>query len=484
MNTAEIPTLDEINAELARREMLEYLQFTWQTKDTEPLQVGIHTRDICKEIDEAITRFRRGESSFIILTVPPQHGKSEIVSKALPTRFLGLFPDKRVMVASYSSGLSDSLSKDGRKLMRSAEYKAVFPEISLSRENAGVHEWGIERNGEQCKGKAQFSGMDGSMTGKGAHLIVIDDPLKGRAEAESEVIRNKIWDCTRNDIMTRRAPVSIVIVTLTRWHDDDIAGRIIKQMESDPSFPKFKIVSWPAESETYRQGVLFPERYTPEFYKAQKSILGLYAWSALYMCSPTPRHGNALRADKVNIIKVEDWQRYTSGIRFARGWDLASSTEERTSDDPDYTSGCKAGVRMVSTGQSGLSIPLLFIDDYVRGKWEATERNRRIIETAVGDGNIPVGVEAFAGYKDAYTTLRDILKGIRSVSKSNLPGDKLAKSDLVAPIFEAGNVFMKEAPWNAEVLKYYSQFPSGKHDDDIDALVVAFDTLNKRTDWS
>ena len=477
MGLPEIPSPDAIWAELARREMFEYLCYIWQGKTFDPLQVGRHTKEICNEIDGILADYRQGKSSFIILTVPPQHGKSEIVSRMLPTRFLGEFTDSGAMIVSYSASLAESFSKEGRKIMRLAEYQNVFPRVRLARDNAGVQEWGLEVDGKPALGKAQFSGLEGSNTGKGAALIVVDDPLKGREEAESELIREKVWTTFRSDIISRRAPVSIVIITLTRWHTDDLVGKIQREMEANPEFPKFKILEWPATCDRYEW--LFPERYSPEHYRMQKALAGAYAWSALYLCNPVPREGNVLRADKVKILSPDKFNEMTKDLRFARGWDLASGIA-KLKEDPDFTSGCKVAVDFVPTSVPGLSMPILYIADYVRGRWEAPERNKRIVATALGDGDIIVGVEAFGGYKDAYTTIQGILSGIRTVVKSQLPGDKVTKADLVAPIFEAGNVFMLEAPWNDDVIKQYTQFPGSAHDDDVDSLVVAYDSLIRR----
>jgi predicted phage terminase large subunit-like protein len=295
-------------------------------------------------------------------------------------------------------------------------------------------------------------------------------------------MRNKGWDSFRNNIISRRAPVSIVFVTLTRWHTDDIVGRILNEMKKDENFPRFKILEWPAvKPDEYEW--LFPERYSAEYYDNQKALVGPYAWSALYMCHPVPREGNIIRADKIKVLLPEKFDEITRNLRFARGWDLASG-EARLKENPDYTSGCKAAKGWEKTNSTEYRVPVLFIADYVRGRWEALERNRRIMDTAIADGNITVGVEAFGAYKDAYTTIRSILSGIRSVIPIRLPGDKVAKAEMVSPMFEAGNVYMRKAPWNDEVTAQYLAFPGGQHDDDVDSLTVVNDVLDRRTDWS
>jgi predicted phage terminase large subunit-like protein len=182
-----------------------------------------------------------------------------------------------------------------------------------------------------------------------------------------------------------------------------------------------------------------------------------------------------LRTDKVHIV-----DELPEGLRFARAWDLASSKKERVKDDPDYTVGVKGAVKMQGTAVKGLEIATIYIEDVIRGQWEGMKRNEIIINTTIADGDIPVGIEAFGPYKDAYTEIRDILSGIRAVRKAQLPGDKVAKADPLVPIFEAGNVYLKRGPWNHAFLKVLSDFPSGKHDDDPDALAVLYHMLVKR----
>jgi predicted phage terminase large subunit-like protein len=138
------------------------------------------------------------------------------------------------------------------------------------------------------------------------------------------------------------------------------------------------------------------------------------------------------------------------------------------------------GVRWEDTALRGIKVPIIYIDDIIYGRWEGIERNQIIRDTAIADGErVKVGIEAFAAYKDAYTELRDTLKGIRQVIQCNLPGDKVSKvSPLVAP-FEAGNIYFKRASWNDPVITWLRQFPSAAHDDVPDAVAVAF-SMHKR----
>jgi predicted phage terminase large subunit-like protein len=180
------------------------------------------------------------------------------------------------------------------------------------------------------------------------------------------------------------------------------------------------------------------------------------------------------------MVDPTEFDRKTAHLRFVRGWDLASSTKETAKDDPDFTSGCKMAVVQLATSIKGVTIPVLFIADFVRGQWEAPERNKIIVQTSIHDGDrVGIGVEAFGGYKDSFTTLKQILLGYRSVLKVNLPGDKRAKAQVLIPCFESGNVYMKKGSWNDAVIRQIRDFDGGQHDDDIDAMCVAF-AMHKR----
>jgi predicted phage terminase large subunit-like protein len=474
-----IYTLDEINREFARRDHLEFLKYTWQNSD--PLKVGIHTKAICNIFDKAMDDYSRGKSSYLLIKVPPRHGKSDMLSRYGIPRFLGLYPDKEVIQFSYSADLSESFSKDARRIMRSEQYGKVFPDVRLSVDSQGVEQWGIAYKGKETRGKAQFVGMGGSVTGKGGDLIIGDDFCRNRQDAESSVYRDRTWESFCNDIMTRRAPVCIVVIMATAWHVDDLFGRIKEQVAINPEFPQFQEINFPAFSSDYSTGILFPERFDADWYNGQRAVLGEYGTAALMQGEPRIKGGNVIRVDKIKYLSDADFNELTGSMTFYRGWDIASSAEERFRSDPDYTSGCLLAVSPVGKIGNNL-INGIFVSDYVRGKWEAGERNQRIVATAIADTDrVMVGVEAFGGYKDAFTQVRDALQGVRSVSKVNLPGEKAAKAAVLEPIFDAGNVYMRKAPWNEAVVKQLADFPSGKHDDDIDSMVVAYEMRKKFT---
>lgn len=450
----------------AKRSHLAFMNHTWNQVD--PYVIGMHTREICSIIDDAINKFREGISSFILIEVPFRHGKSQIVSRDLPPHFLGEFPEREVMLMSYGEQLSNQFSKHSRKLIQSDLYKSIYPDITLDRYNKSVGEWAIDEN----TGKAQYSGLGGAKTGMGYHLGIADDLIKNREQAESDPFRQKIWESFKDDFLTRRAPVSITICLWTPWHIDDVGGRIRKAMEEDPNFPRFQFYKFPAFSKDYPTGYLFPERFSPEWYETQKATLGSYSFSALMQCDPTPREGNQFKGKGIRIIEANE---VPDGLVWCRGWDLASTEKQLRKDDPDYTVGSLVGVYLQPTDLKNVFIPHVYVKDCKYGQWAAPKRNQIIRDTALLDGaGVRVAVEGFAGYKDAYEIVKSVLKGIRSVKKSNLPGSKEAKASVLETPYEEGHIYFVRGPWNSFLESHFKKFPVG-HDDGVDSVCVGYD---------
>lgn len=446
----------------------------------QPFLIGKHTREMCQIIDRAIERFLSGESVFLQIKIPFRHGKSDIVSRALPAYFLGrcaaLQPD--VIMSGYGSSLVEGFSKQAKKIIRSKKYEEVFPEVKIGRPDTN-HEWAIEGS----SGVVTAVGLGGAVTGKGGHLIIVDDFCKSRAEARSETMRQSTWESFANDILTRRAPHCIVIVCATPWHRDDVHGRIKREMEENPDFPRFEEVKFPAREQDGNGGwrYLFTRdasgkgagRFDEAWYRSQYATLGKLS-SGLLDCDPAFEGGSRFMVDRVVIHN--DLSGFPSGVQ-RRAWDLASSSKERDKDDPDWTFGVKGLVTTKTEKVSGDTIRrhALWVSDVVYCQSEAPERDALIRKTAIADGpGCRQVVEAFGAYKDAYTTLKRILFGVSVVTKSQLPGDKSAKAAPLEPVFEAGEVHILRAAWNAIWIKHFMEFPDGAHDDAVDATAVLF----------
>lgn len=472
----------------ARYSHLEFMSKTWQSP-SEPFTIGIHTNEMCRLIDTAMDNLRKPvpESTFLIVKMPFRHGKSQIISRYLPPHFLGEFPDKEVMVVTYASSLAESFSRYSRNLMKSQEYKEVYPNIVLSKSNGGVQNWGIENHLGSCTA----SGLTSGLTGKGASLLILDDYCAGRSDAESQVMRNSMWEHFTNDFLTRRSPASIVIVLATPWHVDDIIGRIEQKIDPtnenyDPNFPPFKVVSFPAKDGEVDIGVkdfekygdkkyhiehikydyLFKERYSPEWYEQQFASLGSYASAGLLQCSPTTRGGNLIDVSKV---KIHNNINEFPNTKYYRVWDLAHTAQQTQKADPDWTSGTLlAYVKKDDTWE-------LWIKDVAKIRANAPERNNFIRMVSEKDGaGVTIAVENSIESKDALTEMQYIMAGRRVVRGINLKGDKVARMSFVEPIFEGGNVHILAGGWNLDWFKEVKEFPSGKHDDSVDNLSAGY----------
>ena len=455
---------EDIDADRSRCRHSNFMAMTWQKSD-EPFFLGQHTAAICGAIDNALEKYRQGKSTFLTIRVPIRHGKSDMVSRYLPAHFLGEFPDSEAILCTYGSQLSHSFSRFGMRLIDSPEYRALYPDTRLERGERSVQTWGIAGH----QGHASFVGLGSGYQGKGGALIILDDIYSGRAAAESAVIRDKAWEAFSQDLVGRRAPVSIVIVMGSPWHKDDIFGRI-EAAKGTPNFPEFEDLTFPALSDHYEGGTLFPQRYSAEWYSSMAALLGTYGTASLLQCNPVARGGNMFRVDNIREL---DAAQFPQGLLWVRGYDLASSAKERTKSDPDYTVGVKLAAVRTKSRVTGMMHTVIFIDDIMRGQWEAGQREKMILACATKE-EIPIGIEAFGAYKDAYTNLRDMLMGARGVTSIQLPGDKVAKASILEPIVEAGCLCVRKgAPWVQDLKAEMADFPSGKHDDMVDAICVA-----------
>jgi predicted phage terminase large subunit-like protein len=465
----------DVDAELARRHHLDFMKLVWAKYD--PFVVGHHTVEICKRLDQAVADYRDGKSTFLVITVPFRHGKSDIISRYFPPHFLGEFPNAEVMVASYAAEHANGLSRFARdNVLSSMNYYRVYPDIVLDPEIHNVQNWKItSRSGKKYTGETHWVGIGGGSTGKGYNVGLIDDYLKNRKDAESEQIRDAQWSWLKDVFLTRRAPVSITIILCTPWHVDDMIGRIEREMMNNPDFPKFDRITFPAFDESYDQGVLFPERFSQDWYRTQKGTLGSYGTASLLQCSPFQKGGAILDTAKFQFI---DRSEVPEGLPTIRMWDLASSEKELEKDDPDYTAGLMMAVDWGWNEVINERTGKVYLIHATRCQEKAPARNRHINQHTEMDGaSVRIGVESVGGYKDTFDQMDAALSGSRMVEKITVSKDKRVRIAELEPIIEAGNFYIVRGDWNQDFVTEANQFPNGKHDDQIDALSGGFEAL-------
>lgn len=209
-----------LERQLAKKSLLAFLKRSY------PRYIAgwVHV-DICNRLERFLDDVVAGKNPRLMLFMPPRHGKSIIASQHFPAWVLGRHPEFEIIAASYGSSLPIKFSRYVRALLRDPKYQKVFPETVLDKENENVEGWGTTEGGGYIP-----AGVGGGITGKGAHILIIDDPVKDAEEADSETTRESVWDWYGSTAYTRLAPQSGVLVIQTRWHDDDLSGRLIQQM--------------------------------------------------------------------------------------------------------------------------------------------------------------------------------------------------------------------------------------------------------------
>jgi len=262
--------LAEVGAEWASRKLVRF------TELTNPLYscASHHVR-----IAEHLEAVERGDIDRLMIFMPPRHGKSELASRRFPAWCLGRDPTRQIIAASYNSDLASDFGRDVRNIVASEEFAQVFPSVGLRPDSKAANRMNTNHGGSYIA-----AGVGTAVTGRGAHIALIDDPLKDREEADSEVQRNKVWAWYQSTLFTRLMPKAAIILIQTRWHEDDLAGRLLEQNAGE-----WTILDLPAVDEQGK--ALWPEWYDIPALERIKATIGPREWSALYQQRPQPDEG-------------------------------------------------------------------------------------------------------------------------------------------------------------------------------------------------
>lgn len=272
--------LVEAYAEKARRSFRNYCAYMDEDYTLPP-----HVELITKEVQELID----GTNDRLILTVPPRHSKSETISRKLPAYWLGRFPNNEIILTSYSFNLAKGFSRNVRDQLNDSRYQTLWSR-KLKKDMSEIGHWGLQG----YKGGLLASGVGGSITGHGADLFIIDDPFKGMKEAESELQRERVWEWYQSVVLTRLHPGAKMVIILTRWHRDDLVGRILDDAEERADW---KVVNLPALIENKQQRdedplkreigmALWGARYCKNLLEKLKRRVGSKVWHSLYQGNP------------------------------------------------------------------------------------------------------------------------------------------------------------------------------------------------------
>ena len=291
-----------IYAEYIERARKDILWFTVYTKPD--YEINWHHRVIAKKLNA----FVRGEIKYLMIFTAPRHGKSELVSRRLPAFIHGLYPDSQIMCASYLDTLAGAMCVDVQNIIDSDRYKEVFPDTKIyptgTSYSKGVRN-STEHNIVGHRGKYRGQGVGGSFSGFGANWICIDDPIKGREIADSETFRERLWNFYNNDLFSRLETDLVtgrqgqILITLTRWHENDLAGRLIELMRKDENAVQWDILDLPALRTDMDNPfdpraigeALWPNKYNLAQLAEIRASIGPRAWGSLYQQNPVPDGG-------------------------------------------------------------------------------------------------------------------------------------------------------------------------------------------------
>lgn len=447
------PTLEDF----AFSRLISYAAYQWPG-----YRDAAHHRQIARHL-EAV---ERGEITRLMITMPPRHGKSMLASEFFPAWYLGRNPDHYVVTATYAQDLADDFGRKVKNQIEDQVYRAIFPGVGLADDSKSSKRFHIEgqpggyEHSTSQRGAFYAVGVGGPLTGRGAHLLLIDDPVKNREDAESEVIRKKTKDWYTSTAYTRLMPGGRIVIIQTRWHEDDLSG----WLQTEHAHEDWTVLNLPAINDAGE--ALWPEQYDVAALEKIKRAVGPRDWQALYQQRPAPEEGDYFKLDWFRPVpKLPDPQT----LMVYGGSDYAV-----TADGGDYTVHIVAGVDpegriyILDLWRKQAS-PDVWIDAFCDLVIE-----HKPMGWAEETGQIRSGVGPFLTerqrargaycYREQFPT-----RGDKAIRASSIRG-RAALS---------GIYYQADAPWWPELRSELLSFPAGKHDDQVDALGLVGQLLDK-----
>lgn len=423
-----------------------------------------HHKMILKEVEACFLK----EGGRLMIFMPPGSAKSTYGSVVAPAYLMGKYKKTRFGMFSYADPLAVKMGRRTRSIIMQARYRGTMT-TELSKESSAVHNFTLTNGSEYMA-----TGILGGATGNRMEIIGIDDPVKGREQADSEVIRDKTWEAYKDNLLTRLVPGGSLYIIQTRWHEDDLSGRILPvdwDGESGDILCQdgnvWRVLCLQAQCETdsdplkRKKGeMLWTEWFTTQHWAQFRGEAR--TWGALFQQLPKPKDGNMFNPDKIRMIEALPAGR----IKWVRGWDFAA-----IEGGGDYTAAPLVGVHQESQR--------VIIADMVRGQWGPGNRDEQFRNTVVSDGrlikqDIPQDPGAAGLAQVDYFVKK--AKGYPVVWSSE-SGDKETRATSIAAEVNVGNVDMVVGDWNKAFKDEMRSFPSGTYDDQVDGLSRAYTRL-------
>lgn len=407
-------------------------------------------------IADTLQKIADGEQKYVIVELPPRHGKSMTITETFPSYFIGKNPNKRVIATAYSEGLARKFGRLNRNKLQ--EFGVNLFNVSTANDNSTATNWSLDSN----NGGMVATGIGGSITGEGADLLIIDDPIKNNEDAQSQTIRNKIWAEWETTLSTRLHKGASVIVVMTRWHEDDIVGRLLEHSPYNWERIRMPAIAEDEDDLLSREiGEPLAQElgYDNEWAEFKKQEVGSRVWNSLYQQRPSASEGN--------IFKREWWQFYN---RLPKMYDKMIISWDLTFKDADTS-------------------------DYVVGQvWVKHKADRYLVDVVRDKMDFPDTLQAVKNLAKKYPRVREILiedkangpavissiqREIKGVIPIKPKESKIARAQAVTPEIESGNVFLPEGKdFTYDLIEECASFPNGAHDDQVDALSQALNRFD------
>lgn len=460
-----LPSLIDVRAEKARRSLINFTQATYPTYHVDWFQ-----REVAAELDQFLEDVAAKRSPRLILEAPPRHGKTELVSRRFPAYALGKHPDLSIIATSYNNDLASRNNRDVQRIIDDPLYEPIFPGTKLWGANVRSNARGTWlRNNDifevvEHKGVYRSAGVMGGITGMGADIFIIDDPVKDLLEAESETYRNRLWEWWTSTAYTRLAPGGGVLIIQTRWHEDDLSGRILTKAKEEAEAEQWREVKFPAiaeELEKHRQvgEALHPARYDLKALTRIKHAVGARVWISLFQQRPTAAEGAIFKREYVQYIypgNIDAADIYQNAVS------LDAAVKEKETND---FSASLVGIQF----NKGI-----LIRSRIHGRMPYPQLREAIKLQCAQNAISALLVEDKSSGQQIIQELQQTTS--LPVVPVEPKGDKVARAWVCVPTWEAGRVYLpcdadgKPEPWCEHFLNELFSFPNGAHDDQVDAL--------------
>lgn len=425
-------------------------------------------------IADALESVVRGDVKRLAVTMPPRHGKSELCSVHFPPWFLGRNPDKRIIACSYTAALAYRFSRRARNILASPQWP--WPEIQPAGDAAAVSAWDIAGK----RGGYVAAGVGGSITGMGADILLIDDPVRNAQDADSIVVRDRTWDWYLSTAVTRLEPNGSVVLIGTRWHEDDLIGRALAEAPGEWTLLNLAAI---AEDENDALGrspgeALWPEQWPVDALEERRVAVGERAWSALYQQRPAPAGGSVFHRDW--------WQRYELS-------EMPVMDTVLVVCDSAFKDGVASDYSVFATWGRGRDDGRFYLIDIHRGKWQfpdlivaghtavtAARARFPMVTVSLIVEDKASGQSAIQVWKRPYIVSPESrLPALPVVPHKISAGEsKTARAEGVSGYVRGGMVSIPTyAPWLDAWLGEHNSFPQGAHDDMVDTTSMALARL-------